>query len=212
MSTFETNVMGTVNLLEACRGVECLRSIVAITTDKVYANLERAVPYREDDHLGGHDPYSASKAACEIAIQSYRQSFLAEHGVAIASLRAGNVIGGGDWAKDRLLPDAVRAWSNGQPLIIRRPDAVRPWQHVLEPLAGYLVLAEKLTADAGFAGAYNFGPHTHEAATVRTVIECARKNFSGATVEFGEVQGPHEAGLLTLETAKARTLLGIAPT
>lgn len=211
VETFETNVMGTVNVLEACREIDGLRTIVAITTDKVYANLERVLPYREDDHLGGHDPYSASKAACEIAIQCYRQSFLAERGIGLASARAGNVIGGGDWSKDRLLPDAIRAWSKGETLVIRRPDAVRPWQHVVEPLAGYLVLAEKLTADPALADAYNFGPHTHEAATVRTVVELARRSFGTAAVKFGNDQGPHEAGLLTLETAKARNVLGVAP-
>jgi CDP-glucose 4,6-dehydratase len=211
VETFETNVMGTVNLLDACRGLESLRTIVAITTDKVYDNIEHVFPYREDDHLGGHDPYSASKAACEIAIQSYRKSFLAEQRVGIASARAGNVIGGGDWSQDRLLPDAVRAWSQGQALRIRRPDAIRPWQHVIEPLAAYLRLAERLTANPMLAGAYNFGPHTHEAATVETVIEIARKTFGGAAVQYGNDDGPHEARFLTLETAKARSVLGVAP-
>lgn len=211
VETFATNVMGTVHLLDACRNVANLRTIVAITTDKVYANLEHVLPYREDDHLGGYDPYSASKAASEIAISCYRDSFLAERGIAVASARAGNVIGGGDWSEDRLLPDAFRAWSKDEVLHIRRPDAVRPWQHVLEPLAGYIVLAERLTEKPELAGAYNLGPHTHEAANVRTVIEKAQSGYGGGKVEFGIPDGPHEAGLLMLETAKARALLGITP-
>jgi CDP-glucose 4,6-dehydratase len=211
IGTFATNVMGTVNLLDACRRLDHLRTIVAITTDKVYANLEHLLPYREDDRLGGHDPYSASKAACEIAISCYRDSFLAERKVGVASARAGNVIGGGDWSEDRLLPDAVRAWSRSETLSIRRPDAVRPWQHVLEPLAGYLLLAERLTGQPSLAGAYNMGPHTHEAADVRTVIELARASFGSGETMFGADDGPHEAGLLMLETAKARGTLGIVP-
>jgi CDP-glucose 4,6-dehydratase len=211
VETFATNVQGTVHLLEACRTAGSVRTIVAITTDKVYANLEHIFPYREDDRLGGHDPYSASKAACEVAISCYRQSFLAGNGVGLASARAGNVIGGGDWSEDRLLPDAIRAWSTGAVLSIRHPDAVRPWQHVLEPLAGYLVLAERLHEEPVLAGAYNMGPHTHEAADVRTVIQMARRSFGAGDVTFGDATGPHEAGLLTLETAKARSVLGVVP-
>lgn len=209
--TFFTNVQGTVHLLDACRAVIGLRAIIAVTTDKVYANLEHVLPYREGDTLGGHDPYSASKAACEIAIACYRDSFLAGAGVGVASARAGNVIGGGDWSEDRLLPDAIRAWSRDEVLKVRRPDAVRPWQHVLEPLAGYLVLAERLAERPALAGAYNIGPHTHEAADVRAVIEMAQRSYGRGAVEFGIPDGPHEARLLTLETAKARSVLGIAP-
>ena len=142
--TFGTNVMGTVNLLDALRDVDSVRVVVAVTTDKVYQNREWPYPYREEDALGGHDPYSASKAAAELVIASYRVSFLGLAGVAVASARAGNVIGGGDWAADRLIPDAIRAWNANQPLQIRRPQAIRPWQHVLEPLAGYIKLAEQL--------------------------------------------------------------------
>lgn len=141
LTTFATNVMGTANLLDALRGVTSVRTVVAVTTDKVYRNIEHPYPYREEDPLGGHDPYSASKAASELIVSSYRDAFLAEQGVAIATARAGNVIGGGDWSEDRLIPDAVRAWQSDQPLDIRRPDAIRPWQHVLEPLAGYMALA-----------------------------------------------------------------------
>lgn len=210
--TFATNVQGTVNLLEALRPLTAVRVVVAITTDKVYRNLEQPFPYRESDALGGHDPYSASKAAAELAIASYRDSFLAANGVAVASARAGNVIGGGDWSEDRLIPDAVRAWGSGEPLLIRRPEAIRPWQHVLEPLAAYLQLAERLWDNPDLAGAYNFGPLTHEAASVRDVIERARMVFEHATVHYGDgTEGPHEAGWLALEVAKARTALGVQP-
>ena len=212
VNTFATNVMGTVHTLEALRGVSTVRAVVVVTTDKVYQNLEHAFPYRETDALGGHDPYSASKAAAEIAIASYRSSFLAERNVAVASARAGNVIGGGDWSEDRLIPDAIRAWDSGQPLQIRRPEAVRPWQHVLEPLCGYLRLAEQLFAQPALAGAYNFGPQTHEAATVREVVQLAQQTYGRGDVVWGDgSDGPHEAGWLALEISKARALLGVAP-
>ncbi|WP_105441364.1 CDP-glucose 4,6-dehydratase [Neorhizobium sp. T25_13] len=212
LGTFATNVLGTANLLEAVRSVPSARVIVAITTDKVYRNLEHAFPYRETDHLGGHDPYSASKAASEIVIASYRDSFLREKGVAVASARAGNVIGGGDWSADRLLPDAVRAWQSGNTLSVRRPEAKRPWQHVLEPLSAYLVLAERLWSDPSIGDAFNFGPISHEAAPVRQVIEIARTSFGRGEVQYGDgAEGPHEAGWLALETAKARHMLDVEP-
>jgi len=212
VGTFATNVMGTVHLLEALRGVTTVRVAVLITTDKVYRNREWPYPYRETDPLGGHDPYSASKAASEIAIASYRDAFLREQGVAVASARAGNVIGGGDWSEDRLIPDAVRAWSQGAPLAVRRPDAVRPWQHVLEPLYGYLVLAQTLWRQPELADAYNFGPPPHEAASVREVVELARASYGSGDVSYEEIpDGPHEAGWLALETAKARTMLSLRP-
>ncbi|APW36635.1 CDP-glucose 4,6-dehydratase [Rhodoferax koreense] len=212
VDTFATNVMGTAHLLDALRGLDSVRSVVVVTTDKVYRNNEWTYPYREDDALGGHDPYSASKAAAELVVASYRASFLQAQGVAVATARAGNVIGGGDWAEDRLVPDAVRAWLAGRPLEIRRPEAIRPWQHVLEPLAAYLVLAERLWRAPELAGAYNFGPATHEAATVRTVVQQAQTVFPQGEVLWGDgSQGPHEAGWLALEVAKARTALGVAP-
>jgi CDP-glucose 4,6-dehydratase len=158
VETFSTNVLGTVHVLESLRDLSDVTVAVMITTDKVYANREWVYPYREEDPLGGHDPYSASKAACEIVISSYRSSFLREQGVAVASARAGNVIGGGDWSADRLIPDIARAWERGDYVRIRRPDSVRPWQHVLEPLCGYLVLAERLAANSNLADAYNMGP------------------------------------------------------
>jgi CDP-glucose 4,6-dehydratase len=212
LTTFATNVQGTANVLNALRAPTTVRVAVAITTDKVYHNLEHPYPYRETDVLGGHDPYSASKAASEIVIASFRDSFLTNEGVAIASARAGNVIGGGDWAEDRLIPDAVKAWSTGKPLAIRLPQSVRPWQHVLEPLAGYLRLAERLWVEPSLAGPYNFGPHTREAAPVREVVELARKAYGRGEVVFGDGDSwPHEAGWLALETAKARHLLDVSP-
>lgn len=208
--TFTSNVMGTANLLDVLRSQDSVKVAVAITTDKVYQNKEWHWPYREDDALGGHDPYSASKAACEIIIDSYRKAFLAEQGIALASARAGNVIGGGDWSDDRLIPDAIRAWQAGKVLDIRRPEAIRPWQHVLEPLFGYLILAQRLWHDSTLAGAYNFGPRTHEAASVRYVIEQARVAFGVGSVSYGDGRdGPHEARWLALEVAKARQVLGI---
>jgi CDP-glucose 4,6-dehydratase len=212
LGTFATNIMGTVNILNSLRGLDSVKVVVAVTTDKVYKNLERIEPYCETDELGGYDPYSASKTASEIVISSYRDAYLAEKGVAVASARAGNVVGGGDWSEDRLIPDAVRAWDANLPLEIRRPSAVRPWQHVLESLNGYLVLAEELYGNLSLAGAYNFGPITNEAATVQTVIELANQAYGIGSVSWGDgTKGPHEAGLLSLEISKAQKVLGILP-
>ena len=212
IETFATNVMGTAHVLNALRGQSAVKAAVMITTDKVYRNNEWRWPYREDDALGGHDPYSASKAASEIVVASYRDAFLKQQGVAVASARAGNVIGGGDWSDDRLVPDAVRAWQSGTVLDVRRPEAVRPWQHVLEPLSGYLALAQRLWDQPESAGAYNFGPETSSAAPVRSVVEIARGAFGGGQVSYGEGDiGPHEAGSLSLEVSKARLILGIRP-
>ena len=212
LETFSTNVMGTANLLEAVRDVDTVRVVVAITTDKVYQNREWQFPYREDDILGGHDPYSASKAAADIVIASYRAAFFLASGVALASARAGNVIGGGDWSADRLIPDAVRAWQVGQPLVIRNPLATRPWQHVLEPLAGYLQLAHKLWDEPALGAAYNLGPNPHEVTTVEEVIKLASTAYGYSVVSYEHNSSrPHEAGWLALETAKARAVLGIEP-
>jgi CDP-glucose 4,6-dehydratase len=212
LETFDTNVMGTAHVLDALRELEHVRVAVMVTTDKVYHNREWTRPYREEDALGGRDPYSASKAASEMVISCYRDAWLTGRGVAIASARAGNVIGGGDWSEDRLIPDAVRAWGAGAVLRVRSPAAVRPWQHVLEPLAGYVTLAEKLWHDPGLADAYNFGPEAGAAATTREVIELARRSYGGGEVDYAaEADGPHEAGLLALETAKARARLGVVP-
>lgn len=211
LQTFDTNVMGTANLLDALRGLPDVRVALCITTDKVYRNEEWPHPYRESDALGGHDPYSASKAAAELVAACYRDAFLAAQGVALATARAGNVIGGGDWSEDRLLPDAVRAWQGQIALDIRSPNAVRPWQHVLEPLAGYLRLAEMLWTRPELAGPYNFGPPSQDTATVRDVVELARAAYGSGEVVYGQsAQGPHEAGLLALDTSRARSVLGVA--
>jgi len=212
LATYATNIMGTANLLDAVRGLDSIKVAVMVTTDKVYYNNEWIYPYRENDVLGGYDPYSASKAASEIVIASYRDAYLKEQGVAVATARAGNVIGGGDWSEDRLIPDAVRSWQAATPLEIRRPQAIRPWQHVLEPLHGYLTLAQKLWHTPELAGAYNFGPYTHEAATVREVIEQARSGFGRGDVIYGYGNsGLHEAAWLSVENAKAREMLNIRP-
>lgn len=219
-ATFAANVMGTVNLLEAVRHLPHAPSaVVCITTDKVYDNREWLYPYRENDALGGHDPYSASKAACEMVIHSYRASFLRNQGVALASARAGNVIGGGDWAAERLVPDLMRAWLRGESVLIRNPLAVRPWQHVLESLCAYLVLAERLcTTTSGvdgrnaYAGAWNFGPAASSQASVGEVIRRAQQHFSRAKVCYTAAPTDwHEAQILTLDTQRARHLLGILP-
>jgi CDP-glucose 4,6-dehydratase len=212
LGTFITNVMGTAHLLDAIRKIDTVRVAVFITTDKVYMPNESLWPFRETDSLGGHDPYSSSKAASELVIDSYRKSYLAEQGIAVASARAGNVVGGGDWSLDRLIPDAIRAWQNDETLEIRRPDAIRPWQHVLDPISGYLTLTQALWGDQAFASAYNFGPPTSEAASVRQIIEQARAYYSNGKVTYAyDLVGPHESSYLTLEVMKSKQKLGFAP-
>jgi len=212
VETFETNVQGTVNLLDALRGAIDLRAIVVVTTDKVYENPEGGLPFAETDPLGGHDPYSASKAATDIVTASYRRSYFLPRSVGLASARAGNVIGGGDWAADRLIPDAVRALTSGTTLEIRRPDAVRPWQHVLEPLHGYMLLAEALWNEPELGPAYNFGPDPRSTATVREILELSGGHYDLSRINWGDgSDGPHEAGLLTLDSSKASIELGFAP-
>ena len=212
--TWEVNVTGTANVLEVLRGIEHTCVAVCITTDKVYENPEKGMPFKETDPLGGYDPYSASKAGSELVIASYRNSYFSAPGslIRVASARAGNVIGGGDFAKDRIVPDFVRARMAGKALHIRRPEAVRPWQHVLEPLAGYLVLAAKLANDISFATAYNFGPETTDVLTVKALVEESEKIWPGPETIFGvESNGMHEAGLLLLDISKAKTDLGFVP-
>jgi len=218
LRTLATNVIGTANVLEAVRQTHEPRAVVLVTTDKVYENREPNRPYHESDPLGGRDPYSASKAAAELVAASYRASFFSgdtRHPARIATARAGNVIGGGDWAKERLLPDCLRSFEHNEPVRLRYPEAVRPWQHVLEPLAGYLRLAERLAGDAGdqFATSWNFGPEDGGAATVTEVANLAATIWGdGARVE-SEPAGndPHEAGLLSLDISQARTGLNWAP-
>ncbi|MDH6264902.1 CDP-glucose 4,6-dehydratase [Rhizobium sp. SG_E_25_P2] len=212
LETFEINVQGTANLLDAARMVEGLRVVVSVTTDKVYENAETGNAFAEADPLGGHDPYSASKAAADIVTTSYRRSYFLARGVGIATARAGNVIGGGDWADDRLIPDAIRAFGGDGELDIRRPRAVRPWQHVLEPLHGYLLLAERLWRDPEAGPAYNFGPDSDNATSVRDLLERSATYFDLARIRWGDgAEGPHEAGLLTLDSSRARGELGFAP-
>lgn len=217
VGTFATNVMGTVHLLEAVRSVESVQAVVIVTTDKVYDNREWVYPYRESDALGGHDPYSASKSAAETVVASYRASFYgaARHAARVATARAGNVIGGGDWAPERLVPDCLQAFAAGAPVCLRYPQAVRPWQHVLEPLGGYLVLAERLLSTEGgvAAKAWNFGPEAGGDATVGTVAEALARRWGGSARVECPVVGkiPHEAGLLRLDITQARIELGWRP-
>lgn len=216
VETFDTNLMGTVNVLEACRQCESVRAVLVVTTDKCYENREWVWGYREDEAMGGHDPYSASKACAEIATAAYRRSFFAEGGtcpVAVASARAGNVIGGGDWAEDRLIPDMVRAFSRREAVRIRSPRAMRPWQHVLEPLSGYLLLAQRLFEQGRpFAESWNFGPDDADARPVGWVIDyMAARWGDGASHVIDQGDHPHEAGLLRLDISKARHRLDWAP-
>lgn len=213
LATYQTNVMGTAHVLEACRKTPSIRTIVSVTTDKCYANDGRIEGYREDAPLGGHDPYSNSKACAELVSACWRDSFLAERGTGLATARAGNVIGGGDWSADRLVPDAIRAFSAGLTLEIRNPEAVRPWQHVLEPLAGYLLLAEALTDDpVRFARGWNFGPAPADMAKVRDVIDLLGRHW-GVAQPWAAQPGdhPHEAAMLTLDSSAAAGALGWRP-
>lgn len=218
IETYSTNVMGTVNVLEAVRRSESVRVVVSITSDKCYENKEWVWGYRENERLGGHDPYSSSKGCAELVIAAYRSSYFPpkayeHHRIALASTRAGNVIGGGDWAKDRLIPDIMSAIMDNRPVIIRSPNATRPWQHVLEPLNGYLCLAERLWEEGPkFAQAWNFGPNGEEVKTVSWIVEYLTDAWGdGACWELDAAQHPHEDTYLKLDCSKARTLLGWAP-
>jgi CDP-glucose 4,6-dehydratase len=212
LETIAVNVLGTSTLLEAIRHAPSVEAVVVITSDKCYDNVERPEGYREDDPLGGHDPYSASKAAAELIAAAYRRSFFAASGPRVATVRAGNVIGGGDWAADRLVPDAMRALVAGEPIRVRNAAAVRPWEHVLEPLGGYLRLAERLTDGDSFAGAWNFGPRDGDAVSVGVLADLIVSQWEGARWESRpEGDAPHEAGLLRLDWSKARTRLGWHP-
>ena len=212
VETYAVNVMGTVNLLEAVRATPGVRAVVNVTTDKCYDNREWAWGYRENEALGGHDPYSSSKACSELVTAAYRASFLDAAGVALASARAGNVIGGGDWAADRLLPDFLRALDTGATLHIRSPNAIRPWQHVLEPLSAYLLLAERLfTGQAAFAEGWNFGPADEDARPVQWIVERLVSATPGASWTCDAAPQPHEASHLKLDSSKARARLAWQP-
>ncbi len=213
VETYATNVMGTLHVLEAARHVGSVKAIVNITTDKCYDNREWVWGYREDEPMGGHDPYSSSKGCAELVSSAYRKSFLKDAGIAIATARAGNVIGGGDWALDRLVPDVLRALQKREPVLIRNPHATRPWQHVLEPLSGYLLLAERLYEHGqAHAEGWNFGPRDEEAQPVQWIVEhlCASWGHD-ATWSLQPGNHPHEAGSLKLDISKARQRLHWAP-
>lgn len=213
-TTFETNVMGSVNLLEAVRKCESVRSLVYITSDKCYENLEWLWGYRENDQLGGHDPYSASKASAEMVFSAYARSFFFDRqDLGAASARAGNVIGGGDWAVDRIIPDCVRAIESEEPIQLRNPFATRPWQHVLEPLAGYLLLAAQLRKKpSAYAGSWNFGPSSRQVRTVLEVAEHLVDRFGrGSIIKDANEKKHHEAKLLQLNCDKAHQVLGWYP-
>lgn len=216
--TFETNVLGTTNVLEAMRQLDQPCNGVFITTDKVYENKEWHYPYRETDRLGGHDPYSASKAASELVIDSYRNSFFSpynysSHGKSVASARAGNVIGGGDWSQDRIIPDIVRSLQKSEPVIIRNPQAVRPWQHVIEPLYGYLLLGAKMAKNPTvFAESWNFGPLSEDTFTVADLVKKAIAVWGSGTYQTPQLGNqPHEAKLLKLDISKSIEKLNWRP-
>jgi CDP-glucose 4,6-dehydratase len=214
LETFSTNVMGTANLLAVLRNREHLKVCVVITTDKVYENQDWAFPYRETDPLGGYDPYSASKASSELVTNCFNQSYFAKNGVAISTARAGNVIGGGDWSLDRLIPDAMTAWKEVQKIKLRQPNSIRPWQHVLEPLYGYMKLVERSWHNPALSGPYNFGPKTDEVVTVEQLLEMARRVFGVGPdlIEFGhDGDLKHETKMLALEIAKTSSVLGVKP-
>lgn len=218
VETYSTNVMGTVHVLEACRHTSSVKAIVNVTTDKCYENREWHWGYRENEPMGGYDPYSNSKGCSELVTSSYRNSYFnptryAQHGVALASARAGNVIGGGDWADDRLIPDFIRAISKGEKVKIRSPYAIRPWQHVLEPLTGYLTLAAKLyTEGATYAQAWNFGPDDNDAQNVEWITKTICDLWAdSASYELDTNPQPHEANYLKLDCSKAKAELGWVP-
>ncbi|MFK8069127.1 MAG: CDP-glucose 4,6-dehydratase [Gammaproteobacteria bacterium] len=218
IKTFSTNVLGTLNVLEACRRCNSVAAIVVVTTDKCYENKEWHWGYRETDPLGGYDPYSASKACAEIATNSWRMSFMGESGIddnhiAVATARAGNVIGGGDWAQDRLVPDLIKAISENRDVVLRNPEAMRPWQHVLEPLSGYLMLAEKLFSEGdAWASAWNFGPNDTDVKSVAWIAEKLIEKFdSNSRWTLDSSLQPHEATYLKLDCSRANQVLGWKP-
>ena len=214
LETFSTNILGTANLLRACCDIPSVKAVVVITTDKVYENREWSWGYRETDTLGGHDPYAASKACAELVVNSFRKSFYETEGKLTASCRAGNVIGGGDWAHDRIVPDMVRATAKGETTIIRMPNAVRPWEHVLEPLAGYLLVGQRLLeGKAEFAQAWNFGPDTEGIVTVAQLVELAKTHWNALKIDLDRLTGQplHETSYLSLDCSKAKHRLGWLP-
>jgi len=212
IETYDVNVMGTAKVLEAARGCSSLKSIVSVTTDKCYENKEWVWGYREDEPMGGYDPYSSSKGCAELVTSAYRRSFLHEQGVGLASARAGNVIGGGDWAEDRLIPDILRAFEKNEPVIIRNPASTRPWQHVLEPLSGYLILAQRLYEQPEkYAEGWNFGPYDEDARPVNWILDHMVQQWPNSQWQLDQGAQPHEAGYLKLDISKAKSRLHWQP-
>lgn len=213
IETYEINVIGTAKVLEVAKSCPNLKSIINVTTDKCYENREWVWGYREDEPMGGYDPYSSSKGCAELVTSAYRRSFMQAQGVGLASVRAGNVIGGGDWASDRLIPDILRAFEHQQPVIIRNPSATRPWQHVLEPLSGYLILAQKLFQEPQvYAEGWNFGPHDEDVKPVEWILNQMVSRWEGSSWRLDQNAHPHEAGYLKLDISKAKAKLGWQPT
>ena len=212
IETYEVNVIGTAKVLEAARSCPNVKAIVNITTDKCYENDGRSEGYKEDDAMGGYDPYSSSKGCAELVTSAYRRSFLQDQGVGLASVRAGNVIGGGDWADDRLIPDILRSFEKNEPVVIRNPKATRPWQHVLEPLSGYLILAQKLYKDQKeYAEGWNFGPNEKDVKPVDWILNKMISKWPNSSWELDQNSSPHEASFLKLDISKAESRLGWKP-
>ncbi|PWQ95805.1 CDP-glucose 4,6-dehydratase [Leucothrix pacifica] len=213
IETYETNVIGTAKVLEAAKSCTSLKAIINVTTDKCYENREWVWGYRENEPMGGHDPYSSSKGCAELVTSAYRRSFMQEKGIGLASVRAGNVIGGGDWASDRLIPDILRAFEFQKAVVIRNPSATRPWQHVLEPLSGYLLLAQQLYQEPeSYAEGWNFGPHDEDAQPVEWILNHMVSCWEGSSWTLDQNAHPHEAGYLKLDISKAKARLGWQPT
>jgi len=212
IETYEVNVIGTAKVLEVARSCPNLKAIVNITTDKCYENDDRSEGYKENDPMGGYDPYSSSKGCAELVASSYRRSFLQDQGIGIASVRAGNVIGGGDWADDRLIPDILRSFEKNKPVVIRNPKATRPWQHVLEPLSGYLLLAQNLYKDQKkYAEGWNFGPNEKDVQPVDWILNKMISKWPNSSWELDNNSSPHEADFLKLDISKAKSKLGWSP-
>jgi CDP-glucose 4,6-dehydratase len=212
IETYEVNVIGTAKVLEVARSCTSLKAIVNITTDKCYENDGRSKGYKEEDAMGGYDPYSSSKACAELVTSSYRRSFLQEQDIGLASVRAGNVIGGGDWADDRLIPDILKSFERSEPVVIRNPKATRPWQHVLEPLSGYLILAQRLYDNQEkYAEGWNFGPHNNDAKSVDWILDKMISKWTNASWVLDKNSNPHEADFLKLDISKAESKLGWKP-
>ena len=212
IETFEINVLGTANVLEAARSCTNLKSIINITTDKCYENRESDIGYKEDDPMGGYDPYSSSKGCAELVTGAYRRSFFQQQGIGLASVRAGNVIGGGDWAEDRLIPDILTSFNANTPVVVRNPNSTRPWQHVLEPLSGYLILAQKLYNSPDlYSEGWNFGPNDSDVQPVSWILDNMIEKWGSGQWQLDQGAHPHEAGYLKLDISKARQRLNWRP-